>query len=392
MSPRRRLFILYFFIFTLYGIGLSIFGPCVTSIEGEFFLGHRSIGILFAAGSLGYLAGLSLGSFLTRRLPMAWTVWGGGMTQGIGLLAIAAAPNWPVIIICFVVNAFTGGVIEPAWAASMRQVFPDKARKTMNLVQVGFGIGAVCGPLIAVAVLGAGWSWRWIYAVPGAASMALIVFNPRRSAPAAVSPNKEEDTPKDSRLSEVLRNPVLWLLFLAMMFYAGGELGFSSWGSAFLEKERGFTKAGASYAGFCLWGGILIGRILMWFVSETVSSRRIIIGLSLFSAFFAVLAVQAGNSLVSLLCLAASGVGLGPLWPTIVEHGARRLRNSSSQALSFIILGGAIGAMAQAYIGHLAETTSLKTGLIFAAGLIFCIGVCLALDRLVEHIEGMRGG
>jgi len=387
VSLRQHVLFLGFLILLAYAVTLTVAGPCVTSMEESFGLGHGAMGLLFAAGALGYLAGVRLAGRLARPMGTHWTLWWGVAGMGAGILLLAVSPIWPGCVAANGLAGVGGGLMEPALVAAVQTLYSEKRRAALNLTQVGFGLGAVLGPFLARQLLGAHAAWRWIFGIPGAATLGLLLLFPRQIIP---SPASDDDSGVPAR--RFARHPALWLLFLALMFYVGGELGLTSWSSAYFETARGVSKSNASLAPLCLWAGILLGRAGMWFLSDRISSRLVLLICSAISVGFASAAFSAPTAGLSYGLLMVAGLGLGPTWPTILDHSARRLGTHSQRVLSWIIFGGGIGAFSQALLGPIAQAWSLRAAVGFAVALLAGVAACLLADQMVERSTSGRAG
>ncbi len=164
----------------------------------------------------------------------------------------------------------------------------------------------------------------------------------------------------------------------------------TSWASAFFETLRGLSKGQASLAPMWLWVGLSLGRLAMGFIGARISSRSILALASAVSLAFFLAALKAPTAGMAFACLALSGLGLGPIWPTILDHSANRLRTHDSRIMAVIILGGSFGGQAQALMGWIAEKHSLPAALGFAASMIACLLLCIALDIVFERMEARR--
>jgi fucose permease len=379
MVFRQRVLLSVFLFYMAYGISLTMLGPCVTSIEETFGVGHGAMGLLLAFGSVGYLLGVRAGGRLARPLGLSRTIAAGVVLQAAGLLCLAGAPAWPVAIAGQFLFSFGGGALEPASMVSVQLLYHEEPRGAMNLSQVGFGIGAITGPFLAKIILGAGQSWRLAFVIPAVAGLAMLALLPRKPIHSAF-PADEEGIPA----RRLFANPVFWLAFGAMLFYVAAELGLSSWSSAFFEEDRGLSKANASLAPLCLWLGILIGRAAMWKLGDRISSRKVLAGGAAISIACATAAVAASNVAVAMFLLVGCGLGMGPAWPTIIAHAASRLGNRSPRALSWVILGGGIGSLGQTLLGVVAEAYSLEAAMGLAIVLTAGVIACMAVDRLID--------
>lgn len=366
-----------------YGISVTVVGPCVTSLEATFEVSHATVGWMFSAGSLGYLIGVRVGSALTGPLGLAWTLRIGVIGLSAGLFIVCATPIWAFCLAGHCLAGISGGVIEPAMVASIQSLYGDKRRRALNLSQVGFGFGAIVGPYLVRTALSADWGWRVAFGASAGLTFAMLSLFPRQPIPS--DDGIEAGDASSSNGTKPTRNPVLWLMSLSLFFYVGGELGLTAWAAAYFEKVRGVSRANASFAPLALWVGLLLGRMAMWVVSDRHSSRLVLLICSVSSVFFAAGALMCSEMWAACLMLTASGLGLGPIWPTVLDHSADRLRSRSVTVISWVIVGGGVGAFSQGGLGFVAEQWSLTAAMIVAIVLLVGVTVCFVIDWFIEE-------
>jgi fucose permease len=387
LNFRQHVLLLSTLILLVYGASCTLVGPCVTSLQDAFGIGKDTVGTMFAAGSIGYLFGVRLGGRLAGQIGLSWTLRGGLAVLGGGLLLVCLSPSWGFCIVGHGLSGIGGGMVEPALVSSVQILYAEKRRQALNLTQVGFGLGAIAAPYLVRTIFEAQGSWRLGFGVVGGATLGLLLVFPRRRIPSEEDVESEPETlamPPEVKVSHA-RNPVLWLMSLSILFYVGGELGISSWASAYFEETHGVSKETASLAPFSLWIGLLVGRLGMWFVDHRRSSRRILAVCAATGIVFSAAALMTDRIWLAYLFLAVCGMGLGPIWPTILDHSVTRLGTKSADTLSWVIIGGGIGTLSQAVLGPIAEATSIRTALVVAVGLLVVMAFCLMLDWLLER-------
>ncbi|MCX7012203.1 MAG: MFS transporter [Candidatus Sumerlaeota bacterium] len=380
VSFRNRFLVLGFLNMLAYAISCTILGPCVTTVEAAFRISHAAMWPLFAAGSVGYLAGVPMAGWMARRWGLRATLIAALILMGAGMLLVAGSRVWALCVAGYGAAGVGGGWMEPAIVAAVQGLFPERRRGALNLTQVGFGLGAVIGPYLANRILGAHANWRWLFVISGAAFLALPPFFPRGEIPEG----RHESEAKGEPRMRAHANPALYLMFLALLFYVGGELAINSWSSAFFELTRHVSKAAASLAPLSLWAGILIGRAAMWFVSDRVRSRRLLLVCAVLGVSCSAAALWTTRIALAYGLLGIAGLGLGPMWPTIVDHSSDRLRTFSPRVLSWVIWGGGFGALSQAALGPVAQKWSLQAAMGGAVALLVGMAACLVVDKIVE--------
>ena len=392
MLFQNRILLLIALIQLVHGMAATILGPCATSLMETFSVGPGVVGLVFGAGSIGYLSGVKTGGWIAERFGVIRAFGIGMLGAGLGLLLFSASPSIELCAASFFLAGAAGGIIEPASVAAIQTMFGERARGMLSLSQVGFGIGAIAGPFLAKTVFALGHSWRLTFLIAGLAPLIVLATFPRQKISPLGARENNAPTPEP-----YLRNPVLWLMSLTLLFYVGGEMGLSSWSSAFFEKTRGLSKESASMAPLCIWVGVTIGRAAFWFISDRLhhlknphylSSRVVLIVGALTSVGFTAGSALCPSAAVSYAMLIGAGLGMAPIWPTLMSHAAQRLGTDSPRVLSWVILGGSFGALiGQAALGEIAERLSWQTGIWVIAALLSGVALCALADRWLESRE-----
>ncbi len=181
----------------------NIIGMGLTSFLSD--LGHEMATALLplfllsvgaSAGALGAIEGVAdaFSSFVKlaagwytdrigRRKPLV--VFGYTLTASTGLFALATA--WPQVLLIRALGWLGRGIRSPLRDAILAESIPAEARgRAFGFHRAGDTLGAIAGPLVALALVGMGISYRnvfWFTAVPGllaALAFATLVRERRR--------------------------------------------------------------------------------------------------------------------------------------------------------------------------------------------------------------------
>lgn len=149
-----------------------------------------------SAGALGAIEGVAdaLSSFVKlaagwytdrigRRKPLV--IFGYTLTASTGLFALATA--WPQVLLIRALGWLGRGIRGPLRDAILAESIPAEARgRAFGFHRAGDTLGAIAGPLLALALVSTGTSYRtafWITAIPGllaALTFATLVRERRR--------------------------------------------------------------------------------------------------------------------------------------------------------------------------------------------------------------------
>lgn len=256
---------------TVLGIGLgSLFSD----------LSHEAITALLpallasmglAAGVLGTIEGVADGlssaaklfggwwtDRLTRRKPLGV---GGYAAMTAGAALIASATAWPVVLAGRTLSWIARGLRSPARKALLAEsVTPETYGRAFGFERTMDTLGAIAAPLIAAALLAAGWSQRnvlWLAVLP--AAVAMIVFAVFvRETPDRV-PNPKPFWPMLRTLPVEFRR-----LMRAVGLFGAGDFAHSLltlYAVQALTPTHGMAKAATFAVGLYAWRNVVAAGI-----------------------------------------------------------------------------------------------------------------------------------
>ncbi|MDR2892206.1 MAG: MFS transporter [Deltaproteobacteria bacterium] len=347
----------------------------------------------------------SLGSgFALRKLGAGLLIAVCALATGLSMFGYALAAGWSALIGFALVFGLGQGAVDTAVNAYMARNY---SARHMNWVHCCWGVGAAGGPLILGLVFTQDLSWRYGYACVGGIQLALALLfflslplwqKVERGAEAGasmVSPvlptsdpvNKAGKAKRDLGKSRLLAACVCGTAFYFL--YPGVELMAGLWGASYLSVKFAASPASAALSITLYWGALTIGRFLAGIFANRVRNRELIRG-GLALAFGGALLICFAASLsTASLALVLLGLGLAPLYPTMMHDTPARVGLQASDRLTGLQVGAALAGAASipALAGFVLEriftapTGAVTSGLVQAFGpllLVFTILLLLA--------------
>jgi fucose permease len=257
---------------------------------------------------------------------------------------------------------------------------------TMNLVHAGWGLGTTIGPLVVTASLALNGSWRPAYLVLLAFELILLAgfFSTRRvwdaaGAGAAASPAGATAAMRASRFT----------VFATLGFffaYAGLEVGTGQWAYTFLVSGHAVDPTLAGLAVAVYWGALTGGRVVASRLGNRLRPTALLdvsLGVSMAGCL---IVFWYPGALAAALGLALTGLGLGPVFPTLVSLtparvGSRRTSAIMGYQLSAAALGG---ALLSAAIGLALQQFGPRA---LGAIVVLGIAVLIAVSTMARRLE-----
>jgi nitrate/nitrite transporter NarK len=360
-------------------------------IEADFEINTEQFGMLGTALLIGYAA---------LQVPAGWLADRIGPRNALVLFAILWSLITASIGLCerfevllavwFAMGMALAGVF-PCAAKSIGAWFPDTERATASGLLGSFTMlgTAIASLLTSQLLIEAGWSWRWIYAVYGAAgvvwALLYLAIVPERSG---TQTSAAPMTPGD--WGTMATSLPLWLLCGQQFFRAGAMIFFINWFPKFLKESRGFAESEAGLFAAVVNASALIGGVLGGVFSDQLLritgrrrlSRQGIAVAGMAGCAILILATKAihdGENAIVLFCLGAFIASFGGVsgYTVAIEFGGKRIGVVFSVMNMCGNFGGAIVNQA---VGSLKERTGSWDIALYAVAVIFAVdAVCWAL-------------
>ena len=182
--------------FGVLGLLVGLIGPSLPTLRTNAGVAYERLGVVFLARWIGGVAGSAIGGFALDAAPRSHAPMCVGIVVAvIGAVRIPAARTLNALLLAFLVTDLGLGVLIVygntlgTWANARN---PGPA---VNVINGGFGLGALVAPLIVYAALdvspGVGVTGAyWTVAV---AAIAVAMYSSRVVAPARPEEGKEDD-------------------------------------------------------------------------------------------------------------------------------------------------------------------------------------------------------
>jgi fucose permease len=242
---------------------------------------------------------------------------------------------------------------------------------TVSRIQVGASLGALIAPLVIGRLLAGGLDWRTVVA---ATAVAWVVACAAVRQVAALDglPASVQARAAGSPLAS---NRGLLGLGLAIACYVAAESGVSWWTVAFLGR----LSIGDATLMLALFGaGLLAGRILSSFLATRIAPRVVAPSAGTVAAVALVFAVTTTGPIQAVAFLVV-GLGLGPVYPTIMTEAARRWPDRSAQVSGRLVASGVAGAiLLPPMMGFVSGSIGLAVAMLGAAAAAAAAGWLVA--------------
>lgn len=381
--------------FMFFGISENIKGPALPLIQTDLQITEWQVGLLLSINSLGFLISCLFAAPLIRKIEAKAVLILSLLGMTLGGVAIYLSKSYAAFSFAYFAMYLTNGTLEIVLSILAARMFTTNTAIMMGISHFCYGLGSTIAPLCASFLMGKSvgghpLGWQGMYLIMLGLGVVPIVLS------AFIRFPKAEDTPeKELSMRECAKQPMLWFLAAIIMMGVVAEMTAGSWMVNLAQKAYGLThiaSAGLLSAFFFLF---MMARLLLGPVIEKVGYTKSLIIFAAFSGVCSILGLLGGSKLLLLLPLA--GIGIAPIYPTVMAFIPKLYPGRSDGAVNFIIIVWAIGstmgnfligAMTDSLVRNLGITLGLKMGyLTVGVSSMLCVLFGIALYR---HFEKHR--
>jgi fucose permease len=341
-NVRRRLMAVGLLAFFQLGLIQAAYGPAFISMQARHGIGvaevGTSVGMSFFGGFFGVLAsGVLLVHFGYKTLLLAAT-----SLLTLGMATVGWAPVWAGVLTGAAIAGFGYGVVVVLYNFLFARAFAPRGAAAVNLVNAMFGVGAILMPSVVAGIT----AWQVGIAPARLALVPPYAFTLVALAGAIVFlalwrlpwyPNRPPRAAGGRGLAGV---PLLSAGLLAglLLVYVAGEVSIAAWAPTHLEGFVGAARAPLVVSLF--WATMTVGR----FAVALFGGRSDPAPLVLASVALALVGVSLAHvEGLAFLGYAVAGLGMGPIFPTVVVWVEQRFGDQTVRVAPVVLAAGNIG-------------------------------------------------
>lgn len=371
----------------VYGMIAAMLGTILPDLSKKYSLSPKQNGNIALIQAIG----LMVGSFSAGPLM---DLWGKqvGMLLGLGLvalsfLALRSVAGYTAVVSSMLVLGLGGGVLVTGANSLSSEIAKGLQMNTSpiaNLLNLFFGLGGLVTPLVAANLFKSDSKKLTLFAaVLAIVALLSSVIAPYPAATGKVAFNFAMATSLVTDLHLIL--PALFLFL-----YVACEVGVWNWLARHLIAQGVPEKRAMTILslGFAL--GLIVGRVVISGVLQTVDSKTVLIGVAMAMAVTTYLMLQSKNPTVAWIAIFVGGVAMAPVYPTTLGYvsDAFKAAGTEATALGIAITAGWAGIVASSpIIGGIAgdDPKRLKKALLLLpAASIIMVVVAFAFPAMAK--------
>ena len=391
-------------LYLLGGLVITAVGSVLPQLLTHYHVSYTVGGQLVLVGSLGFLIGVPLSSFLLGRFSEMNLLTISALMIALSQIGMLLLPPFEWIIVFNFLNGIGVAALEVVVATLMMEVFIGRRAIVMSYLEVSFGLGALLMPLIASLLISQN-SWRYSFFITSILALLMVVvckMIPFKKETVSTSESGASDP--NSEPAPVLAKNQRWkilALFSVMIFmYAGVESSMNNFLSSIFIVYLDVIPSQATLSISVFWVAMLIGRVATGWVIRIVTYERYLFGSIGGTIVNLVLFILLKEAVAGYILLAFLGLAMSGIYSITMVY-ANHTFTGSARIVTSLITGfsGLGGAVFPALIGFTMDASGITSALwyITAFACLYLLALCIiffvqrgAKQKSNNHLQAMK--
>jgi FSR family fosmidomycin resistance protein-like MFS transporter len=330
-------------------------------LQQNFALDFGRVGLITLTFQLTASLLQPLVGIYTDRHPLPYSLPIGMAFTLAGLLLLAHAPNFPVVLIAAAMIGSGSSVFHPESSRVARMASGGRHGLAQSMFQVGGNVGSAIGPLLAAFIVmprgQASVAWFALAALTAIALLTRVGGWYRAHVPAHREPRLSRAAGALPRRRIVATMLILGALIFSKYFYLAS---LSSYYTVYLMDRFHLSAQDAQIRLFVFLAAVAVGTIVGGPIGDRIG-RRLVIWVSILGVLPFTLALPHANLFWTTLLTVPIGMILASAFPAIIVY-AQELVPGRTGVISGLFYGFAfgMGGLGAALLGELADHIGIE--------------------------------
>ncbi|MFI9626334.1 MFS transporter [Streptomyces sp. NPDC052042] len=370
-------------LFCFLGFQYATWASRLPAIRTRLDLSEAELGLLLMACGAGAAVSFPLVTVLMRRLGSRRLAFLSAICLSLLLLALAAAPNYPVALVAICCDGVAVGCLNVAMNAQGAALEATFRRTAMSRLHATFSAGSLFAALLASGVNIVTTEVAVHFGV-ASVLLLLLVGLTRSGLLADDLSGAEKETPKESRRRLTMPSRVTIWMGCAMVFGTVTEGAMNDWSALYLKDVAGASAQLAPMGIAVVSVMMVLARLFADGWRSRWGDGRIVKAGSAVAGAGLALALLAGGTVPALIGFACVGLGVAAVTPCVYVAAA----GQGTRALSLVAAMGTTGLLAgPAVIGFIANANGLVWGMGAVAASALLVSLCATRIRWPGRAE-----
>ncbi len=352
------------FLFSFY---MMLASPILLDISKYFNVLPEKINLIITFMLIGEVVGILALIFLNKKFNkkniIIWTY----ILIIFTLTGLTLATSLIFFYILYFVSGCLFGIIFMNANLSMLEGRVKNKDSIINLGHGFFAIGALASPFFAFGLVNKQMNWKLLYLVVIGLTLISLILHLFMNKKNQVSLLTEK---KALPLKEIFRykkrNIYMVLTAILMLFYVMSEVTIFSWAPTFFRVEKLFDLYNASLIVSVFWIGILIGRLIISFLSYRFKAGILLMVLSVISIIGLILAIFPAAQKINFIGAGLIGLGFSGIPPLLIASASKIFGSGKDVSLTILFIVGITSGSIIPFIISLLANYSFLLSMIIA--------------------------
>jgi fucose permease len=277
----------------------------------------------------------------------------------VALLVPLAVYRFETILLAFALLGIGNTIMQVSLNPLLTNVVSgEKLTSSLTLGQFVKAIASFLGPIIAGVASGALGNWKMIFPIFAAVTLISglwLAFNPV---------TKEKTTGVSSGFAKsfsLLKDPVILMLFLAIILIVGIDVGLNTTLPKFLMERTSMPLEKAGLATSLYFAARTIGTFAGAILLMKVSGRKFYIVSMILGIAAMILMIFVSNLYAVLVMIFCLGLAVANVFPIVFSAALRKVPQRANEVSGLLIMGVAGGAIVPPIMGIVSDSAG-QTG------------------------------
>ncbi len=325
--------LLFSLLVTALGLVTNVFHTVVDRMALSLGREATAAGLLISVYALGSLSSVVLSSALADRIGKRRVILAALAVMSLGFFVLSVKGSYGLLLAGLYLYGFGFGPSEGMASAVLTDQNPRQASLWMNVAQAGFGVGAIIGPMAAMAYVLSRGEHQGVFLLCGLLGVLFFTLVLLTAKGRLAMPKHAQRPPMN--IFSVLKEKRFRYLALTIFLYLGYESVSPSYiKQLFLSISEPESMASLMISLF--WGSMIVGRL-----TGTLLTGKELQSIRAYTAVAVaglVILVLARTTPLLAAGVALLGLGCGPVWPMLVVLAARMFPERSGSAIGMMMV------------------------------------------------------
>ncbi|AZS15248.1 MFS transporter [Paenibacillus lutimineralis] len=379
-------------LYFLAGLVITTIGSVMPQLLAHYEQSYTVGGQMVFVSAVGFIMGVPISAWLMKVLKKEKYVLAlSAIVIAIAQFSVWSLPPFGWVVALNFLNSVGTAAIECVVATLMMEVFVGRRAVVMSYLEVSFGIGALCMPLIA-SVLIANQAWRYSFLVTGCLGIIMAVIW------GFISFTKEETEGAKSLDADIAPPPmfktkqmkryILFAFVFLIFIYSGIEGSLNHFMSSIFLNHLEVIPYYASLSISLFWIAMVIGRAATGWIIRKVNYASYLRWSMFGTLVVIVLFALSRDAVVGFILVILMGFTMSGVYSITMVYANHTLPGMTRLVTSLITAFAGFGAAVfPALIGYSMDHSGIVSALWYMAGFaaIYLIILLLGIGRFYRN-------